>query len=136
MARPNKIDQLGLAEKVLSLAATKTTREIARILKDEDGADISHVAVARYIQGIRQERAEATRALVQEAVRATVPRDIEILAEIIDQAYAWYTDPNLKISEKLQVMKPLLQAIEIQLRYSGAGDAGTTVVVNFGEKEN
>ena len=36
MARPNKIDQLNLAERVLGLAATKTSREISAILRESE----------------------------------------------------------------------------------------------------
>ncbi len=122
MARPSKIDQLGLAEKVLSLALTRTSREISAILKAEDKADVSHVAVARYIKGVRQERAEQTKALVQDAIKATVPRDLQILEQVRDQLDDWRRDPKMKIKQKLQVIDRLRKVLDLRLKYSGAGE--------------
>ncbi len=131
MGRPNKIDQNGLAEVVLELAVTKTSRQIAEILKREHGVDIGHVAVARYIQGIRQERAEATKALVQETIKATVPRDLEILDEMIEQERGWFRDPELKLGERLLVARELRQTIDTKLKYSGAGPGDGELTVKL-----
>lgn len=127
MGRPNKIDQLNLAEKVLCLAATKTSREISAILAQDDKVDISHVAVARYIKGMREERAEQTRALVQEHIRGTVPTDLQTLDELVAELTALFREKNKEgkpahdLTERLKVARELRQAIDTKLKYSGAG---------------
>lgn len=121
MARPNKIDQHGLSEVVLGLATTMTSRQISEKLQQEYGVDVSHVAVARYIKDIRQERAEQTKALVQEKIKATVPRDLDILDELIAQELEWFKGGDMEIIDKLSVAKELRQTIDTKLKYSGAG---------------
>jgi len=121
VAKPNKIDQNGLSEVVLELATTKTSRQIAEYLKQEYGLEISHAAVARYIRDMRQERAEQTKALVQEKIKATVPRDLDILDELIAQELSWFKAKSMETSEKLAVAKELRQTIDTKLKYSGAG---------------
>lgn len=121
MARPNKIDQHGLSEVVLGLATTMTSRQISEKLKQEYGVDVSHVAVARYIKDIRQERAEQTKALVQDKIKATVPRDLDILDELIAQELEWFKGGDMEIIDKLSVAKELRQTIDTKLKYSGAG---------------
>jgi hypothetical protein len=119
MARPSKIDQLGLAEKVLAMALTKTSREISAVLRAE-GYDISHVAVARYIKGVRQERAEQTKALVQDTIKATVPRDLEVLEHVRDQLDGWRRDEGIDLPLRLQVIDRLQRVIELRLKHCGA----------------
>lgn len=131
MARPNKIDQLNLAEDVLELALTKTSREISAILKAKHGVDVSHVAVARYIQGMRKERAEATKAVVQEHIRATVPTDLQTLDQIIAQEVDWFKSVDLDIAAKLAVAKELRQTIDTKLKYSGAGGGEPEITVKL-----
>ncbi|NPV80728.1 MAG: hypothetical protein HPY52_10710 [Firmicutes bacterium] len=121
MARPNKIDQNGLSEVVLEMATTMTSRQISEKLKREYGVDISYVAVARYIKDVRQERAEQTKALVQEKIKATVPRDLDILDELIAQELGWFKAGEMEINDKLVVAKELRQTIDTKLKYSGAG---------------
>ena len=139
MGRPNKIDQNGLAEVVLELAVTKTSRQIAEILKQEHGVEIGHVAVARYIQGMRQERAQATKALVQEHIKATVPKDLELLDAIIEDLRKHYFEEQsavisddagnkLALSDKLAVSREIRQTVATKLRYSGAGEPGASSI--------
>ena len=84
------IERRGLVEKVLQLSLTKSTREIAEILRKEDGVSITFKTVANFLKGIREERAQATRALVQKSIQASVPRDLEILDELIAKEYEWF----------------------------------------------
>jgi len=121
MARPNKIDQNNLSEVVLELATTKTSRQIAEYLKQKYGVEIGYGAVARYIKEIRQERAEQTKALVQEKIKVTVPRDLDILDELIAQELNWFKSAEIDIGGKLVVAKELRQTIDTKLKYSGAG---------------
>ncbi len=119
MAKTCKIDKHGLSERVLALAVTHTSREIATILKAE-GYDVSHVAVARYIKGVRQERAAQTRALVQDTIKATVPRDLELLEQIRDQLDSWRRDETLEVGQRLFVIDRLQRVIELRLKHCGA----------------
>jgi hypothetical protein len=122
------IEKNGLAEKVLCLSATKSARDIEAILLAEDGVTISYRSIANFVKDVRQERAEATRALVQEHIKATVPTDLETLDMLINREREWFNDEGLKVSEKLMVAKELRQTIDTKLKYSGAGEMGDQVV--------
>lgn len=85
MALINKIEKLGLTDRVLALTSQgKTTYEIAAILTQEaTGAySISQPTVARWLKGVRQERAEQTRSIVHEYIKATVPADLDSINEV------------------------------------------------------
>jgi hypothetical protein len=114
------IERRGLVEKVLQLSLTKSTREIAEILRKEDGVSITFKTVANFLKGIREERAQATRALVQKSIQASVPRDLEILDELIAKEYEWFCDENIGLSDRLEVSRELRQVIATKLKYSGS----------------
>ena len=114
------IERRGLVEKVLQLSLTKSTREIAEILRKEDGVSITFKTVANFLKGVREERAQATRALVQKSIQASVPRDLEILDELIAKEYEWFCDENIGLSDRLEVSRELRQVIATKLKYSGA----------------
>lgn len=143
MAKPNKIDQLGLSEKVLELATTNTSRGISMYLQKQHNVDISHVAVARYIQGTRKERAETTKALVQETIKATVPKDLELLERLRDEQAELVFNPITKSEDPelwLKATKELRATIESRLKHSGAEEQsddnkGMVVVFDSGMGE-
>lgn len=135
MARPNKIEQAGLLDKVLELAMHHGSREIAQILKRDYGLEISHVSVHKLIKGIRKEQAEQVKAVVQEHIRATVPTDLEILQRIRDQLDARAQDGQLRISERLQVIDRLTRVIDTRLKYSGAGQQDAQIVVKWADDD-
>ena len=114
------IERRGLAEKVLQLSLNKSTREIAEILQKEDGVSVTFKTVANFLKGIREERAQATRALVQKSIQASVPRDLEILDELIIKEYEWFCDNNMGLNDRLDVSRELRQVIATKLKYSGA----------------
>lgn len=138
MARVSKIEQNNLAAEVLELSLTHTTRDIAEILQRDHGIDISHNAIAKWLKGTRQERREQTKAVVQEHIKATVPRDLELLDAIIDDLRQIYfsekpaavLDPNgelrevhyLPLGDKLAVSREIRQTVATKLKYSGAGE--------------
>ena len=117
------IERRGLAEKVLQLSLNKSTREIAEILQKEDGVSVTFKTVANFLKGIREERAQATRALVQKSIQASVPRDLEILDELIIKEYEWFCDNNMGLNDRLEVSRELRQVIATKLKYSGAEEA-------------
>jgi lysyl-tRNA synthetase class I len=119
------IERNGLVEKVLSLSLTKSTREISKILEEEDGVSITFKTVANFIKAVRQERAEATKALVQESIQATVPQDLKILDELIAQQLEWFRDGSMDTADRLNVSKELRQVIATKLKYSGAEEPAT-----------
>ncbi len=114
------IERRGLVEKVLQLSLNKSTREIAEILQKEDGVSVTFKTVANFLKGIREERAQATRALVQKSIQASVPRDLEILDELIIKEYEWFCDNNMGLNDRLDVSRELRQVIATKLKYSGA----------------
>lgn len=123
MASINKIDSLGLGEYVLQVAGEgKGSREIAALLDTVKGVKVSHASVNSWLKSVRKERAETTKAVVQEAIKATVPRDLEILDEQILQMDVWRRDDSLKISDRLQVIKEQRATIAEKLKHSGAGE--------------
>lgn len=144
MARVSKIEQNNLAAEVLELSLTHTTRDIAEILLRDHGLDISHNAIAVWLKGTRRERREQTKAVVEEHIKATVPRDLDLLDAIIDDLRQVYFGErpvtyikddgtpveltNIELGDKLSVAREIRQTVATKLRYSGAGEgsgAGT-----------
>ncbi|WP_094603452.1 hypothetical protein SPSIL_015070 [Sporomusa silvacetica DSM 10669] len=130
MASLSKIDSLGIGEYVLRLAGEgKGSREIAELLNTVKGVKISYVSVNTWLKSVRKERAETTKAVVQDKIKATVPTDLDILESIRDQLnnYRLGKDENgdqitIKTSEKLLCIDRLNKVIDTRLKYSGADD--------------
>lgn len=121
VAGVSKIESLGLASKVVTLSGTLTSREIARRLQEEDGVEIAHNTVSRFLKDLREERAEQTKALVQDHMEQSLEHDLQLLDKLIQQEHEWFFSDDLKVSEKLLVARELRQTIETKLKYSGAG---------------
>lgn len=131
MAALSKIDSLGLGEFVLELAGHgKGSRDIAQELEHVHNVKIAYTSVNNWLKSVRKERAETTKAVVQDAIKATVPRDLEILDEQIAQMDAWRKDDSLKISDRLYVISEQRKTISEKLKYSGAGEASPGDALN------
>jgi len=117
------IEKKGLVEKVLALSLSHSTREIERILHNEDGANIGYRTIANFIKGVRQERAEATRAMVQESIQATIPKDLEILDELIGKQLEWFRDDKLEMQDGLKISQELRQVIATKLKFCGVEES-------------
>ena len=123
MASINKIDSLGIGDYVLEKSGEgKGSREIAALLESEKGVKLAHTTVNGWLKSVRQERTETTKAIVQEKIKATVPRDLEILDEQLVQMDGWRRDDTLKISDRLQVIKEQRATIAEKLKHSGADE--------------
>lgn len=126
-------EQLG--KRIIEMSLTMTNREIAQKLTEE-GTKISHVAIGNYLRETRKERAEATKAIVQEQIAKTVPEDLTMLERLRDEQAKLVFDPALKKSDPdlwLKATRELRATIESRLKYSGADedtpDNGKVVVV-------
>ncbi len=81
----NKVERFNLVERILALSGQgKNTYEIATILtKEADGKySISQPTVARFLKGVRKDRSEQTRQIVQDYIKATVPADLDSIEEV------------------------------------------------------
>jgi ribosomal protein S15P/S13E len=118
-----------VAEQVIAWSPTLTNTQIVDKLKEEYGITISNEGVRKFLKSIREERAEQTKALVQDTIKATVPRDLEILDEGIKQLREWFKSckedkdaEDIPINTKLQVWKELRETITTKLKHSGASE--------------
>ena len=120
-------------KRIIELSPTSSNGQIAEQIKTEFDVSISAEAIRKYLKTIRQDRAETTKALVQETIKATVPRDLEILDEQILQMDEWRRDDSLKISDRLQVIKEQRTTIAEKLKHSGANEQadGNTFVCTW-----
>jgi hypothetical protein len=84
MATLNLIDKYGLSEKVIRLSATLSARQIVEVLKKEDGKSISQPTISKYIQEVRQERQEATKAVIAETVTPGLTSDLAFFDEMLE----------------------------------------------------
>lgn len=74
MGRPNKIRQHAQEATVRKLAAEGlTSRQISDRLKQHHKLDVSHTAVARFIQEETQDRRDAARSVASEEAKESVP---------------------------------------------------------------
>ncbi len=124
----SKIEANGLSGKVLSLSATHTSRQISARIREEDGVCLAYTTVARFLKGIRAVRAELSRGLLQEQMRADVPHDLEILRALRDQLVIWMLDDGLGLAERLPVIDRLQRVIDTRLRYSGLEEGANQVI--------
>ena len=125
-----------IAERAIELSATHTNVKISQVLKEEFGIDVSAEAIRQFLKGIRQDRAEQTKALVQEHIRATAPGDLKTLDLIIAQEKEWFESEGLKISEKLAIAKELRQTIDTKLKYSGAAEGENEFILRWAEEDS
>jgi len=136
MARASKIERLGLGERILAMAAEgKSSREIAACLAAEN-ISLSQPSIIRFLSSVRKERAETTKAIVEERLRANLPRDLDILDDVIRQEKEWFDSEQLSLSQRVMVAKELRQAIDTKLKYSGAGEQEQQIVVRWADDDD
>lgn len=123
-----------IGEKIMSLAPSHSNRQIAAAL-EQAGIRLSHTSVAKFIRSQRKERAEQTKAIVQEHIRVTVPTDLQILQEIRDQLNEWRKDDSLRVSERLMVIDRLNKVIDTRLKFSGAEEPDNDEFADMTDEE-
>lgn len=82
-----KIQKYGLEERILDLSLGRTSSQVAELVTAELQAkgiqdQISQPTVSRFLRKVRASRAEETRNIVQEHIKAHVPKDLEAIEEI------------------------------------------------------
>ena len=125
-----------VADRAIELSASHSNAEICSVLCAEFGVSVTEEAVRKFLRGVRQERAEQTKALVHETVRATLPGDLQILNDVIRKEKEWFDCDDLKLSERVMVAKELRQAIDTKLKYSGAGEQEQQIVVKWADDDD
>lgn len=121
-----------LLNKILLLSQRgKSPQKIADILHKKYGVEISHVTVYRLLKDVQEERAATTKRIVQEHIQKTVPKDLELLDEIIAKMRKWLEARKYKINTKLLIIRELRQTIDVKLKYSGAGVAEQELTVKL-----
>lgn len=132
MPRISKIIQFQLEDKVLSLASQgMSSREIEKSLKETENKNISYVAINKFLQETREERAETSKRIVQEHIQESIPDDLNNLDYMNSQLLKWFNDSNLKKSQKLKIYNSLLRGIDLKLRYSGADDENNDMKITI-----
>jgi len=112
---------LDLQKKVLELSISHSSYAIARILAQEHNLKISPQAIRKFLQSARRERAETTRAIVQEQIARTVPRDLELLERLRETLAAKVFEGGEPDPERwYKAVRELRQTIEARLEVSGA----------------
>jgi intein-encoded DNA endonuclease-like protein len=126
MPKPSKIEQHSLEKDVLDWTRQgMSSREIAAKIGEEKGLNISHRAIAAFIKSAREERAETSRAIVQEHMQKTLPDDLELLDEMNQELSEWFKDESLSKRERLRIYDSLLRGIDMKLKNSGASENST-----------
>lgn len=129
MPRVSKIVQYELENKVLSLASQgMSSRDIEKVIKKEEKKNVSYVAINKFLQETREERAESSKRLVQEHIQKTMPSDLENLDNMNEELLKWFKDTKIKKSQRLQVYNSLLKGIELKLKHSGASEEDKSVI--------
>lgn len=89
-------------------------REIAKELQEKCEYEISYRTVARVIKEDREEKAEQLKSLKLEECMKSLPRDLEILDEIINDLYEIFKRTE-DINIKVKVSKEIRGTIETKL---------------------
>lgn len=126
MPKLNKIEQHGLEKDVLDWASQgMSSRDISAKIMEEKKIYISHASIVSFIKLMREERAETSRAIVQEHMQKTLPNDLELVDEMNGELSKWFNDKSLSKRERLRIYDSLLRGIEMKLKNSGAGENNT-----------
>ncbi len=92
----------------------KGCREIAKDLQEKYEYDISYRTVARVVKEDREEKAEQLKSLKLEECMKSLPKDLEILDEIINDLYEIFKRTE-DINIKVKVCKEIRGTIETKL---------------------
>jgi intein-encoded DNA endonuclease-like protein len=126
MPKLSKIEQHGLEKDVLDWTSQgMSSRDISAKIMEEKKIYISHASIVSFIKFIREERAETSRAIVQEHMQKTLPNDLELVDEMNGELSKWFKDKSLSKRERLRIYDSLLRGIEMKLKNSGAGENST-----------
>ncbi len=125
MPRMNTIIKYNLESYVLDLVRQGlSSREIASKIKVDHNREISHNAVHRFTKEIREERAEVSKAVVQEHIQKTVPTDLQDLDDVLSVFKDSLPKKGDEIKPKhLQFYYAWIKGFELKLKYSGAGES-------------
>ena len=142
MAAQSKVTKYNLQERTLALAGEgATTDAIADILtKELDGKDtISQSTVSRWLKAERKERSEQTRSIVHDHIKATVPKDLDALDEVLTFLMSHFRNvlPNPddaektisqshSIKERAEFGMRAVKIVETKLRFAGILEDPTT----------
>lgn len=133
MAQLNEIEKLGLTEKVIKLSSTKSAREIKDILKTEDNATISHVTISKYIREIRQERQEATKAVIAETVTPGLTSDLAFFDEMLLTYRTRFKECDelglAGIKAALEIGKEYRATVETKVKIAGGNGVDEPIAV-------
>lgn len=126
MPKPSKIEQHGLEKDVLEWTSQgMSSRDISAKISEEKDIYISHTSISSFIKSVRDERAETSRAIVQEHMQKTLPNDLQLVDEMNSELSKWFRDNSLSKRERLRIYDSLLRGIEMKLKNSGAGENST-----------
>ena len=126
MPKPSKIEQHGLEKDVLEWTSQgMSSRDISAKIMEERKIHISHTSISSFIKAVREERAETSRAIVQEHMQKTLPNDLQLIDEMNSELSKWFRDNSLSKRERLRIYDSLLRGIEMKLKNSGAGENST-----------
>ncbi|HPI17997.1 MAG TPA: hypothetical protein PK396_09740, partial [Mesotoga sp.] len=102
-----------------------SSRDISKKIAEEKNLDVSYGAIASFLKSVREERAETSRAIVQEHMQKTLPNDLQLVDEMNSELSKWFRDKSLSKRERLRIYDSLLRGIDMKLKNSGAGENST-----------
>ena len=119
-----KVEKYGLEDFVLSLSERgESPRKISRILKEQKKISISHATISSFLKSVRTERAEISKAIVQEHLQKSLPTDLQRLDEVLRVLYDALPNDKDKIDKKsLFIFDRWLKGLDLKLKNSGAGE--------------
>lgn len=131
MPRLTKVEQYKLEKEVLDWSGQgMSSREISEKIAETKNLVVSYGAIASFLKSVRKERAETSRAIVQEHMQKTLPDDLELLDEMNQELAGWFKDESLSKRERLRIYDSLLRGIDMKLKNSGAGENSTEDFLN------
>ena len=124
LSKISKIGKYGLEDFILKLSERgKSTREISNILKKQKKASVSYTAISKFLKSVRTERAEMSKAIVQEHIQKSLPTDLQRLDQVLGVLYDALPKDKENIDKKsLFIFDRWLKGLELKLKNSGAGE--------------
>jgi transposase len=93
-----------------------------RKIAEQPDIPVSQKTVNGFLKDHRRERSDATKAIVHEHLAATLPKDLDHLAQLQARLEAIRAANEYDTKLELSVIDRQLKAVDLKLKYSGAGE--------------
>lgn len=121
-----------IANKISEMYATgKTVPEIQKYILETYKVKISPQGIYKHIRIARKQRAEIAKKVVQDYMQDSLPSDLELLKNILEDLKQKYNDEDISLNNKIKIANQINTIVNTRLKYSGAGTDDKEIAIKF-----